>query len=192
MSIPANAVTTIFDYHDQTKHHFQQYARSPGYLDWANQPHAFREYHDTSRIELALDIDPPPIAYRNLFEPGVISPYPVDRCSVSLLLRYSLALTAWKQSGKSRWALPRCAGPVATITTQVPDQPGLPVHRSSFPAPIPGLHEAKSGLYFRDQRGNGLTPHWHFGLVSSAAAGSRETVSDCEEHLGDRLGGPAE
>lgn len=105
MSTPAHAVTTILEYHDRTKHHFLQYARSPGYLDWANQPHPFREYHGTGRIELARDIEPPPIAYRNLFQPGFVPPYPVDRHSVSLLLRYSLALSAWKQAGTNRWAL---------------------------------------------------------------------------------------
>jgi len=98
-------VTTIFDYHDQTKHHFQQYARSPGYLDWANQPHPFREYLGSERIELARDIEPSAIAYRNLFEPAFIPPHRVDRRSVSLLLRYSLALSAWKQAGANRWAL---------------------------------------------------------------------------------------
>ncbi len=105
MSLPASSATTIFDYHDQTKHHFQQFARSAGYLDWANQPHPIREYHGTERIELARDIEPPPIAYRNLFELNFIPPQPVDRRSVSLLLRYSLALSAWKQAGTTRWAL---------------------------------------------------------------------------------------
>jgi SagB-type dehydrogenase family enzyme len=105
MATPANAVTTIIDYHDETKHHFQQYARSTGYLDWANQPHPFREYSGTGRIELARDIEPTPIAYRRLFEPGCMPPHPVDCRSVSLLLRYSLALSAWKQAGTSRWAL---------------------------------------------------------------------------------------
>ncbi len=105
MSTPANDVTAIFDYHEQTKHHFQQYARSSGSLDWANQPHAFREYHGTERVELARDIEPSPIAYRNLFELGFIRPHPVDHRSVSLLLRYSLALSAWKQAGNNRWAL---------------------------------------------------------------------------------------
>lgn len=105
MSTPAPAVTTIFDYHDRTKHTFQQSARSSGYLDWANQPYAFREYCGTERIELVRDIEPPPIPYSNLFEPDFTQPHPVDGHSVSHLLRYSLALSAWKQSGTNRWAL---------------------------------------------------------------------------------------
>ncbi len=98
-------MTTIFDYHDQTKHHFQQYARSTGYLDWENQPYPFRKYHGAARIELPRDIEPPPITYRNLFESHCRPPDAVDRRSVSLLLRYSLALSAWKQAGSNRWAL---------------------------------------------------------------------------------------
>lgn len=105
MSTPANAVTMILDYHEQTKHHFQQYARSSGSLDWANQPNAFREYHGTERVELARDIKPSPIAYRKLFELGFMPPHPIDHRSISLLLRYSLALSAWKQAGTNRWAL---------------------------------------------------------------------------------------
>jgi hypothetical protein len=36
-----NDVSSIFDYHEQTKHHFQRYARSLGYLDWAISPSHF-------------------------------------------------------------------------------------------------------------------------------------------------------
>ena len=34
-------------YHDGTKHHFQRFARSLGYLDWASQPQPFRHFADT-------------------------------------------------------------------------------------------------------------------------------------------------
>ena len=39
-----DAGATVMRYHEQTKHHFFRYARSPGYLDWANQPEPFRRY----------------------------------------------------------------------------------------------------------------------------------------------------
>lgn len=100
-----NDAATIFTYHDQTKHHFQRYARSPGYLDWANQPYPFREYHGAEQIGLSLDIEPPPIVYHQLYMPAAVAPQPVDRRSLSLLLRHSLALSAWKQAGENRWAL---------------------------------------------------------------------------------------
>ena len=34
----ADRLLTVMRYHQQTKHHFSRYARSPGHLDWANQP----------------------------------------------------------------------------------------------------------------------------------------------------------
>ncbi|HEV3025085.1 MAG TPA: SagB/ThcOx family dehydrogenase [Pirellulales bacterium] len=98
-------VATIFDYHDQTKHHFRRYARSAGHLDWANQPHSFREYQGAERIALPLDVEPQPFAYSQLYAAGAVKPQPVDLRSLSLLLRYSLSLSAWKQAGESRWAL---------------------------------------------------------------------------------------
>ena len=32
----------VMRYHQETKHHFFRYARSLGYMDWANQPDPFR------------------------------------------------------------------------------------------------------------------------------------------------------
>ena len=37
-----SAVTETLLYHEQTKHHFHRYARSLGFLDWANQLNPFR------------------------------------------------------------------------------------------------------------------------------------------------------
>ncbi len=31
----------IIRYHEATKHHYDRYARSPGYMDWQNQPTRF-------------------------------------------------------------------------------------------------------------------------------------------------------
>ena len=39
-------------YHDATKHHFNRFARSLGYLDWATQPDPFRRYADAPLVEL--------------------------------------------------------------------------------------------------------------------------------------------
>ena len=38
------SLATVDRYHDGTKHHFQQFARSLGYLDWASQPRPFRGF----------------------------------------------------------------------------------------------------------------------------------------------------
>ena len=39
-------------FHDQTKHHFQRYARSLGFMDWANQPYPFRRYEGAQIVQL--------------------------------------------------------------------------------------------------------------------------------------------
>jgi len=49
-------------YHEATKHHFDRYARGPGYLDWASQPDPFRRYDGAPIIALekvAPVVDPP-------------------------------------------------------------------------------------------------------------------------------------
>jgi len=56
---------------------------------------------------LALDQVPPTPepAYDALFQPGAIAPRALDRRFVSQLFYDSLALSAWKEYGDSRWAL---------------------------------------------------------------------------------------
>ena len=96
---------TVFAYHEQTKHHFDRYARSLGYLDWANQPHPFRYYEGTDSIELELDRPQPPLSYDSLYESNAVLAQPVDLDTVADFLRYSMALAAWKQFGENCWAL---------------------------------------------------------------------------------------
>ena len=96
---------TVFAYHERTKHHFQRYARSLGYLDWATQPHPFRYYEGSVQTRLDLNRTPEPVSYDQLYEDDPVTPKPVDLDSIADFFRYSLALSAWKQSGPSRWAL---------------------------------------------------------------------------------------
>lgn len=97
--------STVFSYHERTKHHFDRYARSTGYLDWASQPNPFRNYAGASETQLELDREPPSLTYDQIYEPNAALPASVDLDSIADLFRYSLALTAWKQAGTSRWAL---------------------------------------------------------------------------------------
>ena len=75
-------------YHDGTKHHFDRFARSLGYLDWANQPEPFRSFEGAPQYLLP----PHPAAH------VVSSP-------VGVILRHALGLTAWKAFKESRWSL---------------------------------------------------------------------------------------
>src|SRR5262245_750013 len=92
-------------YHDQTKHHPRRYARSLGYMDWANQPNPFRSFDGAPQIDLDHPPRLPRPTYDELFGDGPSS-VPVDRDSVSRLFYDSLALSAWKQAPGTRpWSL---------------------------------------------------------------------------------------
>jgi len=75
-------------YHDGTKHHFNRFARSLGYLDWASQPRPFRRFAGAP----AYAVYPRPDAAECAREVGD-------------LLRHSLGLSAWKRFQGSRWSL---------------------------------------------------------------------------------------
>ena len=96
---------TVLRYHERTKHHFNRFAAGPGRLDWANQPDPFRRYAGaplTALPLLAADVSP---AYDDLFTPGAVRAAPLTLGTLSRLLEHSLALSAWKQAGATRWAL---------------------------------------------------------------------------------------
>jgi len=94
-------------YHERTKHHFNRYARSLGYMDWANQPDPFRRYEGAPAVKLDISSTPrqPNPSYDNLYAAGAVLAVPVTRASISSFFEYSLALSAWKQHKESRWAL---------------------------------------------------------------------------------------
>jgi SagB-type dehydrogenase family enzyme len=84
----------VHAYHDGTKHHFHQFARSLGYLDWASQPNPFRSFVGAPVVPL------PP-------RPDASSQFAIHnlQSTIGEVLRHSLGLSAWKQFGASRWAL---------------------------------------------------------------------------------------
>ncbi len=98
----------VKQYHEQTKHEFKRYARSLGYLDWANQPDPFRRFHGAPLIplpHLALDEDPLSPSYESLFHPHSIPSQPITLNTVSRFFEYGLSLTAWKAYHGTSWAL---------------------------------------------------------------------------------------
>ena len=50
----SDPLEVVMRYHQETKHHFSRYARSLGYMDWANQPDPFRRYEGSPLIALPL------------------------------------------------------------------------------------------------------------------------------------------
>ena len=100
----ARAMLTALQYHESTKHFFNRFARSLGYLDWATQPDPFRRYDGAPLIELArspLCFDVP---YAALFDDRVTAASFSDE-AVADFLRCSMGLSAWKQYQRARWAL---------------------------------------------------------------------------------------
>lgn len=103
-----NPLLTVMRYHQETKHDFSRYARSLGYMDWANQPNAFRRYQGSPLIALPLlepDEAPRSPLYEALYLDDAIVSAPVTARSISRFFEYSLAISAWKQAGDVRWAL---------------------------------------------------------------------------------------
>jgi SagB-type dehydrogenase family enzyme len=84
----ARELSAVHRYHDGTKHHFNRFARSLGYLDWASQPDPFRRFAGSA----AFPLHPRPDAAGRAR-------------GVGDLLRHALGLSAWKQYRESRWSL---------------------------------------------------------------------------------------
>ncbi len=100
-----SALANVFDYHERTKHHFQRHAASLGHMDWANQPHPFRYYEGAVVARFEFSGERTRFAYERLYEPNAVPPAPLNLETLSDFFYYGLALSAWKASGVSRWAL---------------------------------------------------------------------------------------
>ncbi|KON79566.1 SagB/ThcOx family dehydrogenase [Azoarcus sp. PA01] len=98
---------TVRAYHENSKHRPERYAPGPGRLDWANQPDPWRSYAGAPCIVLPLGADALATRYNDLRQGSLPRAAPLDRAHVGLLFELSLALSAWKEFGGTRWAL-RC------------------------------------------------------------------------------------
>jgi SagB-type dehydrogenase family enzyme len=140
-------VETVIHYHVQTKHHYQRYARSAGYLDWANQPNPFRRYEGTILTPLPLlapDEAPVSPSYHDIYQ-GAVPRHRVTVKSLSRFFELALALSAWKRAGESEWPL-----------RSNPSSGNL--HPTEGYVLIPALHglEMKPGLYHYAPKEHGL------------------------------------
>ncbi len=100
----------MYRYHDGTKHHFQRFARSLGYLDWASQPRPFRHFADAPVFSLyptpgaAPDYTPRRVTFDQACQLDMPAE-PLSASAIGDLLRHALGLSAWKRFKESRWAL---------------------------------------------------------------------------------------
>ncbi|MFC5697861.1 nitroreductase family protein [Pseudomonas sp. GCM10022186] len=144
-------------YHELSKHRPDRFAPGPGQLDWATQPAPFRRYAGARLLELwqrPLEETPP---YDAVFAGPIGAPAPLNRESLSQLLYDSLAISAWKEAGGSRWALrvnpssgnlhpteaylllpPGAVEEAGLLAHYAPDLHGLEV-RAELPAPLAAL-----------------------------------------------------
>lgn len=99
------ALETILAYHQASKHALNRFADGPGYLDWATQPDPFRRYIGAPQIALMHVPAGDEPDYAAGFSLGRVRPARRDLASVSRVFYDSLALSAWKEYGGSRWAL---------------------------------------------------------------------------------------
>ena len=107
----SKALATVYRYHDGTKHHFDQFARSLGYLDWASQPRPFRGFTDGPVFPLY----PAPGVAANKYAPHRatfdqacecdVAAHSLGAAAIGDLLRHALGLSAWKRFNTSRWSL---------------------------------------------------------------------------------------
>ncbi len=106
--VSTDPVDQVINYHIRTKHHFNRYARSLGFLDWVNQPDPFRRFDGAQLFPLPLlkaDEAPVSPAYEAVYKHGRIHSQPVSLRTVSRFFELALALSAWKKAGDSEWAL---------------------------------------------------------------------------------------
>ncbi len=107
-SVSADSVDQVIRYHIRTKHHFNRYARSLGYLDWANQPDPFRRFEGAELVPLPLlkpDEEPLSPSYAAIYERGTVPYQLLSLRTLSRFFEFALALSAWKKAGESEWAL---------------------------------------------------------------------------------------
>ncbi|MEE9101663.1 nitroreductase family protein [Pseudomonas nitroreducens] len=92
-------------YHELSRHRPERFAPGPGQLDWATQPAPFRRYAGARLIELLHRPQEESPGYDEVFAGPIGQPAPLSLQAVSQLLYDSLAISAWKEAGGSRWAL---------------------------------------------------------------------------------------
>ncbi|QDU68055.1 SagB/ThcOx family dehydrogenase [Engelhardtia mirabilis] len=102
---PGAELRIVRAYHERTKHHLHRYAEGPAELDWENQPDPFRRFDGSPTVELPLPQEDPGTAYGQALVEGRVAAAPLDQAGISRLLYDSLAISAWKEAGETRWSL---------------------------------------------------------------------------------------
>ena len=140
-----SAEEIVVAYHERTKHHYQHFAASLGYLDWATQPDPFRRYDGAALVRLPLPKESRELPYWQLHVDQSVKPALLGIDSISIFFRYALSLTAWKSAQGTRWSLR--ANPSSGNLHPTEGYAVLPA--------IDGLHE-RPGVFHYAPREHGL------------------------------------
>lgn len=105
-----DALERVYRYHDGTKHHFNRFAQSLGYLDWASQPRPFRAFDGAPLIEFPRTsptsaLPGAHLSYDRLYTAATDPGAPIHIETLGYFLRHALGLSAWKAYRDARWAL---------------------------------------------------------------------------------------
>ena len=140
-----SAEEIVVAYHERTKHQYQHFAASLGYLDWATQPDPFRRYDGAALVRLPLPKESRELPYYQLYVDQSVKPATLGIDSISIFFRYALSLTAWKSAQGTRWSLR--ANPSSGNLHPTEGYALLPA--------IDGLHE-RPGVFHYAPREHGL------------------------------------
>lgn len=88
------------EYHNETRHFPNRFAKSLGYLDWSNQPSPYKEYINTKKIPLPHP-KPENLTYEKLYLKN--PPKEINLQNLATFLRYSASINAKKVLGMSEW-----------------------------------------------------------------------------------------
>jgi SagB-type dehydrogenase family enzyme len=100
-----DTIAAVARYHEQTKHHYDRYAKSAGFMDWENQPVPFRVYDDAPVFKLPFLESDPPVSHMGMYRRQVADPAPLTAETLGGFMELSLGLSAWKSYRGHRWAL---------------------------------------------------------------------------------------
>lgn len=99
---------SIREYHEAAKHSWEKLYQDNHTLDWSNQPDPFRAYLDCSRIALGSSFEKMGGNLSSVWSHQNITPRsePIILSTISTLLYYSMAISAWKSyRGIEPWSL---------------------------------------------------------------------------------------
>ncbi|WP_024790701.1 MULTISPECIES: SagB/ThcOx family dehydrogenase [unclassified Lebetimonas] len=88
------------EYHQTTRHYPNKFAKSLGYLDWANQPSPYKEYINAKKIPLP-NPEIEKLTYEKLYLKN--SSKEINIQNLAAFLRYSAAINAKKVLGMNEW-----------------------------------------------------------------------------------------